>query len=1209
MYRLTVERPVAITMIVLGVVVFGIIAYRELPLNLMPQMSYPRLTIRTEYPGSSPEEVELELSRPIEEILGTVSHLIRLTSRSRAGMSEVVIEFDWKASMDLAMQEVREKLDLLRLPQESKRPILLRYDPNLDPMMRLGLAGQTDLFRLRLYAEDELRPALETLSGVAAVKIRGGLEREIEVALNEKKISALGLTIQRVIQRLREENINIAGGRLQEGATNYWVRTLNEFQNLEEMGRLLIEERDGRPVRLHDIARLRFHSKEQEVITRMDGQIGVELSIFREAGANIVDVSKRVQERIFGTDEQRAYAERIDQGGSVGGTSAKAFSRSGKKGRNGEGKKERKKGDKKGWKKGGKKGGRWAKMRAERAERRRHKELTNFLMYTLPSEMNLRILQDQAIFIRDAVDEVLMSALMGGVIAVFVLMLFLRHLWGTVIVGLSIPLSVVATFGGLYLSGVSLNIMSLGGLALGIGMLVDNSIVVLESIMRFREEGASFEDSAVLGVAEVGGAVTASTLTTVAVFFPIVFVQGMAGELLRDMALAVVISLMASLIVSLFFIPMLSALSWPTQQEQAPEEGTEQSSQSRWFAWSQLREALGWGVLRWKQAGLLGRLFVVLLALPFVAYLLFRFVAQTALELLGGVWRRLSVVLILAVRVSVQALSGVAWVIWWPIAWCMDRFLDFLQWSYPRALGISLRQGTMVLLISTLLGAASYLMLPLLEREFMPKVHQGEFALEMALPVGTPLLQTADRIKEMEATIAEIPGILSLSSAIGVEKTEVQNAEKGEHSATVNVKLKKAEEIETQEKQVLEAIRVRLAQEPGLKMKVVYPSLFSLRTPIEVEIKGERLLDLRNVSQQALQSLQNIPSLRDVRSSSISGLPEIQVLYDRERLFRYGLSVQQVAQAVRDKVYGSVATRFRQREKRLDVLVRVRRKQLDNVNALLNLTIHSADNKPIPLRQVATIKVSEGPSEILRVGNQRAVLIWADLAAATLGQASNAIEHSLAQIKMPVGFTAGLSGQSEEMQRSINALMYALLLSIFLVYLVMASQFESFVSPLIILFSIPLAFIGVVFCLVWLKMPISVMVLIGLIILAGIVVNNAIVLVDAIEKLKERGVSGIEAIQRACALRLRPILMTTLTTVLGLLPLALGLGEGAELRRPMAITIMAGLTVSTLLTLVVIPVIYRMVLLRHATLPDDPLAPSAATSSTSPLAQPPSVAS
>ncbi len=1209
MYRLTVERPVAITMIVLGVVVFGIIAYRELPLNLMPQMSYPRLTIRTEYPGSSPEEVELELSRPIEEILGTVSHLIRLTSRSRAGMSEVVIEFDWKASMDLAMQEVREKLDLLRLPQESKRPILLRYDPNLDPMMRLGLAGQTDLFRLRLYAEDELRPALETLSGVAAVKIRGGLEREIEVALNEKKISALGLTIQRVIQRLREENINIAGGRLQEGATNYWVRTLNEFQNLEEMGRLLIEERDGRPVRLHDIARLRFHSKEQEVITRMDGQIGVELSIFREAGANIVDVSKRVQERIFGTDEQRAYAERIDQGGSVGGTSAKAFSRSGKKGRNGEGKKERKKGDKKGWKKGGKKGGRWAKMRAERAERRRHKELTNFLMYTLPSEMNLRVLQDQAIFIRDAVNEVLMSALMGGVIAVFVLMLFLRHLWGTVIVGLSIPLSVVATFGGLYLSGVSLNIMSLGGLALGIGMLVDNSIVVLESIMRFREEGASFEDSAVLGVAEVGGAVTASTLTTVAVFFPIVFVQGMAGELLRDMALTVVISLMASLIVSLFFIPMLSALSWPTQQEQAPEEGTEQSSQSRWFAWSQLREALGWGVLRWKQAGLLGRLFVVLLALPFVAYLLFRFVAQTALELLGWVWRGLSVVLILAVRVGVQALSVVAWAIWWPIAWGMDRFLDFLQWSYPRMLGLSLRQGTMVLLISTLLGAASYLMLPLLEREFMPKVHQGEFALEMALPVGTPLLQTADRIKEMEATIAEIPGILSLSSAIGVEKTEVQNAEKGEHSATVNVKLKKAEEIETQEKQVLEAIRVRLAQEPGLKMKVVYPSLFSLRTPIEVEIKGERLLDLRNVSQQALQSLQNIPSLRDVRSSSISGLPEIQVLYDRERLFRYGLSVQQVAQAVRDKVYGSVATRFRQREKRLDVLVRVRRKQLDNVNALLNLTIHSADNKPIPLRQVATIKVSEGPSEILRVGNQRAVLIWADLAAATLGQASNAIEHSLAQIKMPVGFTAGLSGQSEEMQRSINALMYALLLSIFLVYLVMASQFESFVSPLIILFSIPLAFIGVVFCLVWLKMPISVMVLIGLIILAGIVVNNAIVLVDAIEKLKERGVSGIEAIQRACALRLRPILMTTLTTVLGLLPLALGLGEGAELRRPMAITIMAGLTVSTLLTLVVIPVIYRMVLLRHATLPDDPLAPSAATSSTSPLAQPPSVAS
>ncbi len=1191
MYRLTVERPVAITMVVLGVVVFGIIAYRELPLNLMPQMSYPRLTIRTEYPGSSPEEVELELSRPIEEVLGTVSHLIRLTSRSRAGMSEVVIEFDWKASMDLAMQEVREKLDLLRLPQESKRPILLRYDPNLDPMMRLGLAGNTDLFRLRLFAEDDLRPALETLPGVAAVKIRGGLEREIEVALNEKKISALGLTIQRIIQRLREENINIAGGRLQEGATNYWVRTLNEFQDLEEMGRLLIEEREGRPVRLHDIARLRFHSKEQEVITRMDGQIGVELSIFREAGANIVEVSKRVQERIFGTDEQRAYAERIDRTGiSGGGSLAKSSFGSGKKARKKGSKKAWKKGGKKAWKKGGKKGGRWAKMRAERAEQRRHKQLTNFLMYTLPSEMNLRILQDQAIFIRDAVNEVLTSALLGGVIAIFVLMLFLRHLWSTVIISLSIPLSVVATFGGLYLSGVSLNIMSLGGLALGIGMLVDNSIVVLESIMRFREEGTPIDDAAVLGVAEVGGAVTASTLTTVAVFFPIVFVQGMAGELLRDMALTVVISLMASLIVSLFFIPMLSALSWPTAETnegaQEETEGAGHPNQGvRWLAWLGLREALGWGISKWRQVGWFGRVIWLVFVLPFVAYLLFRFVAQTALEIVGWAWRLLSVVLILAFRVGLQAVSAVAWVLWWPIAWLMDRFLDFLQWSYPRLLGISLRQGTAVLLISSLLGGGAYLLLPFLEREFMPKVHQGEFALEMALPVGTPLLQTAERLKEMETTVAEIPGVLSVSSAIGVEKTEVQNAEKGEHSATLSVKLKKTDEIEVQEKQVIEAIRVRLAQEPGLKMKVVYPSLFSLRTPIEVEIKGERLLDLRQVSQQALQSMQNISILRDVRSSSISGLPEIQVLYDRERLFRYGLSVQQVAQAVRDKVYGAVATRFRQREKRLDVLVRVRRKQLDNVNALLNLTIHSADNKPIPLRQVATIKVSEGPSEILRVGNQRAVLIWADLSAATLGQASSAIETSLGQVKMPAGFTAGLSGQSEEMQRSLNALLYALLLSIFLVYLVMASQFESFVSPLIILFSIPLAFIGVVFCLVWLGMPISVMVLIGLIILAGIVVNNAIVLVDAIEKLKERGVSGIEAIQRACALRLRPILMTTLTTVLGLLPLALGLGEGAELRRPMAITIMAGLMVSTLLTLVVIPVIYRLVFLRHASVP------------------------
>ncbi|MEM1007573.1 MAG: efflux RND transporter permease subunit, partial [Myxococcota bacterium] len=305
--QIAVERPVAVTMVMLGVVVFGWISYARLPLNLMPEMNHPRLTIRTEYPGSTPEEVEQEISRPVEEILGTVGHLQRMESRSRAGMSEVVIEFSWRASMELAMQEVREKLDVLRLPEEAKKPVLLRYDPNLEPMMILRLSGRPDLFRLRRYAEDVLRPALETLPGVAAVKIRGGLEREVEVALLEKRLSGLGLTIGQVAKRLGEENMNLAGGRLREGNTHYWVRTLSEFSNLEEMKALRIAERDGKPIFLRDIARLQFRPKDPEVITRHRGKPCIALLIYREANANLVEISKMLRKRIFGTAEQQAY--------------------------------------------------------------------------------------------------------------------------------------------------------------------------------------------------------------------------------------------------------------------------------------------------------------------------------------------------------------------------------------------------------------------------------------------------------------------------------------------------------------------------------------------------------------------------------------------------------------------------------------------------------------------------------------------------------------------------------------------------------------------------------------------------------------------------------------------------------------------------------------------------------------------------------------
>lgn len=1283
MYELVVRRPVAVSMVVIGIVVFGIIAYKQLPLNLMPRITYPRLTIRTEYPGSGPEEVELEVSRQVESILGTIGHLSRMSSRSRSGISEVILEFDWKVNINLAMQEVREKLDLLRLPDGAKRPILLRYDPNLDPMMRIGLSSKTaDLYRLRLYAEDVLQPALETMLGVAAVQIRGGLEREVEVALDENKMRGLKLNIDVISRRLKEENINLAGGQLKEGTTYYWVRTLNEFQSLDEMGNLIIAQRDGSSIRLKDIAKLKFRNKDPEVITRINGKPSVELAVYREAEANIVTVAQTVKNKIFGTQQQQAYVKKMllekpkkkrkrwgkksprgspgkskgegdnSQSKAMKGSKAegrkrwkrggrkgrrgrrgregrwrrmtpaqrKAFraklrkmtpqqrraffrkrraarrgkqgrrgARKGGKGRRGKGRKGRK-GRRGKWGRGkkGRKGkrrrrgrGYWKMMRKESQKKRKRRAMTNFLEFSMPSEMNIQVLIDQATFIKSSIDEVLQAAIVGGGFAILVLLLFMRNLWSTIIIGLSIPLSVVATFGGLYLSGVSLNIMSLGGLALGIGMLVDNSIVVLESILRFREDGHPPDEAAIEGSKEVGGAVTASTLTTVAVFFPIVFVQGVSGQLLRDLALTVVLSLISSLFVALYFIPTLAALRLPVAPPESEKKPLTTGWTSRWVAWQRLKGALVWFRDGWS-GSLFKKLWLIILAPVALAYFVLTFPLQTALEILSFVWRNLTTLVLWVFGFVWKGISWIMKMLWAPIFWVVDLCLNSINWAYPKILLFTLKNKLAILSGVILLVIYTYTLLPSLKTEFMPKVHQGEFNLEIAFPVGTPLVETARRLKLIEQQLSKHPNIQGISAVIGVEKTESQSADKGEHTATLTLSLKGKDNLEGIELQTIQQLRTYLQDIPSLKMKVTYPSLFSLRTPIEVEIKGENLKKLKSLSQDALVQMKDIQGLRDIRTTALGGLPEIRIVFQRDRLLQYGLNVEQLSKAIRDKLFGASATKYRLKEHRLDVSVRVERKQLKSIRDLMNLSIISNSGQTVPLRHLAKTQIDEGPSEILRVGNRRAVVLRAEVEGMALGDATNAVESMVNQLQIPGAYSAGLSGQSEEMKKSLNSLMFALLLSIFLVYLVMASQFESLLSPFIILFSIPLAFIGVVILFNWINMAISAMVLIGAIILTGIVVNNAIVLVDAINHLRDRGVELTEAVKQASMLRLRPILMTTLTTALGLLPLALGLGEGSELRRPMAITLMAGLVFSTVLTLLVIPMLYELAHRRRA---------------------------
>ena len=497
-----VRRPVGMLMIVLAMVVFGFVSLSRLPVDLLPAVDHPGITVRTLYPGAAPEDVEERVTERLEDVLSTVGGLVRLRSSSRAEVSEILLEFSWGSRIPFIVQEVRERLDRVFLPQGAERPLILRYDPNLDPVLRIALSGNGDLVHLRDVAESEIERAVEGLPGVAAVRVRGGLEDEVQVQLDPGKLAALGVEATLIQQRIQEENLNVPGGSLEEGDIEYVVRTLNEFSSLEEIELLPVVTRGDRTILLRDLGKVVRSHKDRDIILRVGGEEAVEVDVYREDGANLVQVAQLVRDKMFG----KPIPE---------------------------------------WK--------------QEAEEGRREGTPEHVEARLPAGMKLTVLSDQSNFVEGAIAEVGKAALIGGILAILICFLFLRRFGVTLLIGLAVPISVVATFGVLFGAGVTLNVMSLGGLALGVGMLVDNSIVVVESIIRRREEGDGPLQGAFNGVQEVGGAVTASTLTTIAVFAPIVFVEGVAGQTFGDQALTVVASLLISLAVALFFIPGLAA--------------------------------------------------------------------------------------------------------------------------------------------------------------------------------------------------------------------------------------------------------------------------------------------------------------------------------------------------------------------------------------------------------------------------------------------------------------------------------------------------------------------------------------------------------------------------------------------------------------------------------------------------------------------------
>ena len=1261
-FKFTTTRPVAILMVVLGVCVFGWISYKQLPLNLMPDISYPSLTVRTEYAGTAPEEVETTISRPVEQVLGVVDNLVSINSVSKAGQSDVILEFSWDTDMNQATSDIREKIDQVYLPEEVKRPLILRYDPTLDPFMRLGLFGDRSLFYMRYLAEEDIKRKLETVEGVAAVKVKGGLEEEIRVELNEQQLTLIGINIQQIRNRLAQENINLAGGNLKEGQTEYLVRTLNEFKSVDEIAEVVVGNWNGREIKVKDIATVKRTNKDREIITRINGKESVEIEIYKEADANIVSVAKAVSAVVFGTPEQQAFVKRLEEQKKKESEKPKDQATVAPAGGPG--------------------------------EQAQILMMTSFIAYALPEGVKIDKLSDQSIFIENSVNEVKSTAISGGLLAVLVLFLFLRNFPVTIIIGLSIPISVIATFAPMKLFGVSLNIMSLGGLALGIGMLVDNSIVVLESIARCREEGDQLIKATIRGVGEVGGAVFASTMTTVAVFFPIVFVQGVAGQVFGDMALTIVFSLLASLAVAMFLVPMLHSrdtgqftLGVQVQEmmkqnifyfkaQESVDAFISDADEKNGFLnklgtglflvariiWEFLKKIslnifafflvslkfiimplllvihlpvliinlllallrkIGWtgypipyrsAIIRWAQShdfffvksieqvwpgflvnkslpvfysdldklksefkgknwfkkGLIG------LAFPFrLLFYVFMYFFQFLVEYIFR-WIH---VLISSILLFIKTLVFITKLIFnAPAQYVFAGFNrgyegvadlqeKLLRWSLNNK--TKLITGMTVLLLFSL-----FIVGPRLGSELIPEVHQGEFNVDLTLPVGTPAERTDDRVLPVQEFISGQQGVAQVATVVGVDKTESTNTEEGEHTAKLTISLKRAGSVQVEEETLIKEIREHIGDYSGIQAKISRPAIFSFKTPVEVEIRGYNLQKLQSVAGEVEVKMREIPGLFDVRANIQRGNPEVQIIYNRLLIARYGLNILDIAQIIRNKVRGDVATEFKEEDRKIDVLVRIREEDKQNIDDLRRLVINPGAAIPLPLEAVADIRINEGPSEIRRIEQQRAAVITANISGRDLKSISNDIYQVVRGIKMPEDFTFDLAGQNKEMETSLNSLMMALGLAIFLVYIVMAAQFESLLHPFIIMFTIPLAFIGVVLVLYAMSIPLSIMVFLGGIILAGIVVNNAIVLVDYINQLRQRGMKKIDAIILAGRVRLRPILMTTLTTVLGLLPMALGLGDGAEIRTPMALTVIIGLSTSTVLTLVVIPTVY-----------------------------------
>ena len=1014
--RFAVNRPVFTVMAVLIVIILGTISLFRLPIDLMPDITYPTLSITTRYTNASPEEVEQLITRPIEEAMSAVPGAESVSSVSGEGISNVRVNFTWGTELSTAASDVRERLDrvIARLPADADRPTLSKFDLASFPILILGASSHMDPGQTRRVIDTQVKYRLERLPGVASISTIGGRDREIHINLSADRIKALGLSIDQLLRKIKAENVNVPAGPSRRGNLEIMIRTPGQYSSLKELADTVIAERAGAPVRLRDVAQVEDAWQKVIRIVRVNNKPGIRMSVNKQSGTNTVEVARGVLKEI----------DRINR--------------------------------------------------------------------DIP-QIQITPIIDTSDYIQRSITNVGTSILYGGTLAIFVLLFFLRNIGSTAVIATAIPISVIATFSLMYFGHFTLNLMTLGGLALGIGMLVDNAIVVLENIYRMREAGLDPKEAAIKGSEEVTPAILASTLTTLAVFLPLVFVRGMSGIMFQKLAYVVSFALACSLVAALTLVPMLASRMLPAGQFQ--KRGNSQGNRSLF---------------------------------------------------------------------SISA-----------------RIFKRLEQEYILLLRFALRRPILIIAGSLLILAGSLMLIPYIGVEFMPSTDEGEVRVYAEMEVGTRLELVDAVFRHIEQVVKkEVPEIKNTTTYIGGSSWRPR----GSHMGQMRIALKPKTERSRSSEEIAVALMGKLKNVPGARIRTrASRGLFLLRMGssggdrVEVEIRGYDLKVADLLARRVKETLEEVEGVTDARMSRDPGNPEELIIVDRQKAADMKVTTSQIAGILQTVLTGSRASYFREGGNEYAIMVKIKDAESMPLREVLDLTLTNAEGAPVVLRNLVRVRPRKGPVMIERQDQQRVVTVSANTAGRDMGSILGDIREALRTIPVPSDFSIVLSGDYEEQQKAFRELLLSFVLALVLVYMVMASLYESLRDPFVVMFSVPLAAIGVVLMLLLTSTTFNVQTYIGCIMLGGIVVNNAILLVDHTNQLyKREGMPLREAIEEAGRRRFRPILMTAITTILALVPLAIGIGEGGEAQAPMAKAVIGGLMSSTLITLVFIPTVYSL---------------------------------